>query len=316
MTETIPPEYICPITLRIMEDPIICSDGYSYDKQSIINLKNMVSPKTGEILNKDIIIPNKNLKQLIIKYNKNNPEKLKQLAKIKIEQNRKLSQWEQLEEQRHAEIINRVKKEQESRERIEKEKLIRDKKEKEKEEERKRKIAKYFQLKWDDTILSNYNLYEIITYLYNYEYGELYIEYTQLISDINWIKKYVYGINGSVPLIDYIFDNYNNIEFIKDRSYYYTDTDIIEKYKKSEYMTNLNKDRRNKLMTFINANKLINISPNPIIELKNSIDKSQKNIDNEYIRDCNTRDFNELFKLGKILCEIIEMCKPEIIVDI
>ena len=40
----IPQEFICPITRSIMDDPVICSDGYTYERSAILQLKNSTSP--------------------------------------------------------------------------------------------------------------------------------------------------------------------------------------------------------------------------------------------------------------------------------
>ena len=53
-----------------MSEPIICSDGHTYDKQSIVTLfskKNFVSPITREQLKPGIMIPNYNIKKMIEK---------------------------------------------------------------------------------------------------------------------------------------------------------------------------------------------------------------------------------------------------------
>ncbi len=35
METEIPNEYICPISMDIMSDPVICEDGYTYDRECI-----------------------------------------------------------------------------------------------------------------------------------------------------------------------------------------------------------------------------------------------------------------------------------------
>lgn len=74
-TITIPDEYKCPISLNIMKDPVICSDGHTYDKKSISqlfssknNTTSIKSPKTRESLDKNIMIPNYNLRKIIEEY--------------------------------------------------------------------------------------------------------------------------------------------------------------------------------------------------------------------------------------------------------
>ena len=65
--ENTPDEYICPISLEIMEDPVIAMDGHSYDRSHIEKWlsKSIISPKTGLELPNKQLIPNENLKRLI-----------------------------------------------------------------------------------------------------------------------------------------------------------------------------------------------------------------------------------------------------------
>ena len=65
----IPFEYKCPISLLIMKDPVIASDGNTYERSSLEDLfkeqGNINSPLNREILDKKILISNNNLKKLI-----------------------------------------------------------------------------------------------------------------------------------------------------------------------------------------------------------------------------------------------------------
>jgi len=64
----IPFELKCPISLEIMKDPVICSDGHTYERNSINTMfeQNIfISPITREKLNKNIIICNYNIKKMI-----------------------------------------------------------------------------------------------------------------------------------------------------------------------------------------------------------------------------------------------------------
>lgn len=60
----------CCITLNVMVDPVIASDGFSYERAAIEEWlrQNNRSPHTNEILNKDILIPNYSLRALISSY--------------------------------------------------------------------------------------------------------------------------------------------------------------------------------------------------------------------------------------------------------
>lgn len=68
----IPNEFLCPISMDIMFDPIICDDGYTYDRKSILALKNLISPFTRKPIDKNKIFPNRILKDIIDKFLKDN----------------------------------------------------------------------------------------------------------------------------------------------------------------------------------------------------------------------------------------------------
>eukprot|EP00746_Dinoflagellata_sp_MGD_P166006 gnl/MRDRNA2_/MRDRNA2_95617_c0_seq1.p1 gnl/MRDRNA2_/MRDRNA2_95617_c0~~gnl/MRDRNA2_/MRDRNA2_95617_c0_seq1.p1 ORF type:complete len:561 (+),score=108.39 gnl/MRDRNA2_/MRDRNA2_95617_c0_seq1:72-1754(+) len=63
----VPSEFECPITSEIMEDPVICADGRSYERVAILKWlqTSNKSPMTGESLPHTNVIPNVNLKALI-----------------------------------------------------------------------------------------------------------------------------------------------------------------------------------------------------------------------------------------------------------
>jgi hypothetical protein len=52
-----PKEFICPITLEIMGDPVVLADGFSYERQAITEWmsSNRISPMTGTVVEKTII---------------------------------------------------------------------------------------------------------------------------------------------------------------------------------------------------------------------------------------------------------------------
>lgn len=58
----------CPITLEIMKDPVICEDGYTYERESILNLSNPISPITRQPISTSNLVPNRILKEIIIKF--------------------------------------------------------------------------------------------------------------------------------------------------------------------------------------------------------------------------------------------------------
>jgi len=66
--------FICSITHEIMTDPVITSDGHTYEKSAIekwLNYNNH-SPMTREIITKDSIVPNIALRDIISKHLKKN----------------------------------------------------------------------------------------------------------------------------------------------------------------------------------------------------------------------------------------------------
>ena len=70
LDDNAPPEYKCPITLSIMIDPVIMSDGQTYERSAIEKALeiNPVSPCTREPMEIESAIPNYALKNLIEKY--------------------------------------------------------------------------------------------------------------------------------------------------------------------------------------------------------------------------------------------------------
>ncbi|KAM9250168.1 WD repeat, SAM and U-box domain-containing protein 1 isoform 3-T3 [Dugong dugon] len=63
-----PDEFLCPITRELMRDPVIASDGYSYEKEAIenwIGKKKRTSPMTNLILPSVVLTPNRTLKMAI-----------------------------------------------------------------------------------------------------------------------------------------------------------------------------------------------------------------------------------------------------------
>ncbi|CAK9315474.1 unnamed protein product [Citrullus colocynthis] len=78
----IPHEFLCPITLEIMTDPVIVATGQTYDRESIqkwLNSNHRTCPKTGQTLVHLSLAPNYALKNLILqwcqKYNYELPKK-------------------------------------------------------------------------------------------------------------------------------------------------------------------------------------------------------------------------------------------------
>tara|TARA_Y200000002_G_scaffold363407_1_gene351426 strand:- start:39 stop:1355 length:1317 start_codon:yes stop_codon:yes gene_type:complete len=73
-----PTDLCCPISKDVMIEPVMMSDGHTYDKENIEKWlqKNNKSPLTNEILKPDITI-NYNLKKLIEDHKENNTDEIK-----------------------------------------------------------------------------------------------------------------------------------------------------------------------------------------------------------------------------------------------
>ncbi|XP_074602382.1 WD repeat, SAM and U-box domain-containing protein 1-like isoform X2 [Brevipalpus obovatus] len=66
----VPEELYCPITHEVMKEPVVASDGYSYEQEAISRwvASNDTSPMTNEIFEDKNLIPNRTLKLLIKRY--------------------------------------------------------------------------------------------------------------------------------------------------------------------------------------------------------------------------------------------------------
>jgi hypothetical protein len=62
-----PPEFMCPITMDLMIDPVVAADGFTYERQAIEGWlqQHDTSPKTNEPLGNQQLTPNTTLKVLI-----------------------------------------------------------------------------------------------------------------------------------------------------------------------------------------------------------------------------------------------------------
>lgn len=70
MNNPIPNDFLCPINLSIMKDPVICTDGHTYERAAIEKwlASNNTSPKTGMQLSSKTLIPNIALRNAIEEY--------------------------------------------------------------------------------------------------------------------------------------------------------------------------------------------------------------------------------------------------------
>ncbi|XP_022895384.1 U-box domain-containing protein 15-like [Olea europaea var. sylvestris] len=83
---TIPDEFLCPITLEIMKDPVIVATGQTYERPSIehwLDAGHTTCPKTGQILTHLSVAPNFALKNLILQWcEKNNFQLPQEMGEI------------------------------------------------------------------------------------------------------------------------------------------------------------------------------------------------------------------------------------------
>lgn len=65
-----PPSFYCPISCQCMHDPVILSDGHTYERQHIMKWlrNNNSSPFTGMTLDSKVLIPNHTLRKAIEEY--------------------------------------------------------------------------------------------------------------------------------------------------------------------------------------------------------------------------------------------------------
>ncbi|XP_013413414.1 WD repeat, SAM and U-box domain-containing protein 1 isoform X3 [Lingula anatina] len=67
----VPDEYLCPITREVMKEPVMASDGYTYERSAItawVNSGKTSSPMTNATLPNMTLLPNRNMKMLIQRY--------------------------------------------------------------------------------------------------------------------------------------------------------------------------------------------------------------------------------------------------------
>jgi hypothetical protein len=71
--DDLPNDYLCPINMTPMKDPVICMDGHSYERKAIERWfrNNNKSPKTNQPLESKVLIPNHALRNAIEDYIKN-----------------------------------------------------------------------------------------------------------------------------------------------------------------------------------------------------------------------------------------------------
>jgi len=88
--DIIPNEFICPITLDIMIDPVICEDGYTYERNAILLLTKSISPLTRQPIDKTRLISNQTIKECIEIFNKRNAKQQKGFLKQRLYEKQRL----------------------------------------------------------------------------------------------------------------------------------------------------------------------------------------------------------------------------------
>lgn len=224
----IPHEFICPVTFEIMVDPVICCDGYTYEKSVILNLPNSISPLTRQPIDKNNLIPNRNLKDAIERYKISDNTQLKKLSNMS-----KLEKFELEQKMKKQEMENKIKKELLEKQKRDNEEFLKKQKEKEQEIELNR-ILEMFNTQ--NTALFNYGYIkeynngmnqirntkyeyckigekkyiftiEMLKLIKNDNKDNLSKKYEELTNNYIWIKKYVIGEDTN-PLIEFVFDNF------------------------------------------------------------------------------------------------------------
>lgn len=67
----VPEDFICPITYEIMSDPVMCEDGFSYERSAILEWfakDKTTSPMTNCLLTSTTVFENNKLKREIENY--------------------------------------------------------------------------------------------------------------------------------------------------------------------------------------------------------------------------------------------------------
>ena len=84
-----PDEHVCPITLQVMKDPVVASDGHSYERRAIrrvLNTPNKRSPLTREVLREEVV-PNHALRRRIEDH-ENDMDRIVAIAEAKCQETR------------------------------------------------------------------------------------------------------------------------------------------------------------------------------------------------------------------------------------
>lgn len=93
----IPNEYLCPITMELMKNPVILEDGQVYEKTAIQRwfVGNNTSPLTKKLVNKSIIIPCHAMRNMIEDFIKKHTEDKPVAAQVATQRPTQLDQGTQ-----------------------------------------------------------------------------------------------------------------------------------------------------------------------------------------------------------------------------
>ena len=65
-----PDDFVCPITQALMEDPVLATDGHTYERRAIEAwlARRLTSPRTGGELQAPTVFPNHSMRRMIIEW--------------------------------------------------------------------------------------------------------------------------------------------------------------------------------------------------------------------------------------------------------
>jgi hypothetical protein len=252
--DEVPEEFLCPITMCIMKDPVICEDGYTYERVAIMGISNSLSPMTRQPINKSNLIPNRALKQYIEKFTSGlatsctkplTPEQTqaKKLAELEREKLKKLAEFQQeqikkKEEERQARL-EAIRKEREEKAKREAEARVQEQKRRQEQSELQMiyhmvsgKLPEletgyvygdgtgFNQTPENDCFYSTVSKCKLsmdtLEKIKREDINVVKKIYQKIKSDIEWIEKYGVGIEEFNPYVDYVFDHFIDSNQIDD----------------------------------------------------------------------------------------------------
>ena len=84
--DDVPPDFACPITQELMEDPVTCKDGMTYERSEIeewFRRGNRTSPKTNATLPTLEVVPNHSLRGAIATWRERRPRAAARLESLR-----------------------------------------------------------------------------------------------------------------------------------------------------------------------------------------------------------------------------------------